>query len=59
MGLIFSPWVATKIFEWAIDIIKVDSNSSDNNFHWSQVILNYPGSVICDPLMTRVYKWNQ
>ena len=59
MGLLLPPWVTTRMFAWAMEIIKADPNSSDNAFHWSQVILNFPGSAIYDPSTPTVYIWNQ
>ena len=59
MDLLSLPWVTTRLFAWAMNIIKGDRNSSDNPFHWSQVILNCPGSAIYDTSIPIVYKWNQ
>ena len=59
MGVLSPPWVTTRLLSWAVEIIKGGLNSSENPCHWSQVILNCPGSVSYDPSVTRVYKLKQ
>ncbi len=58
MGMLPSPWVTTRLFAWAMEIIKGDRTEVLNPFHWSRVVLNCPGDPTYDPTMPRVYKWN-
>ena len=58
MGLVSSPYATTRIFAWAMEIIKGDRFDPANPFAWDKVILNLPGSESYDPSMPRVYKFN-
>ncbi len=59
MGLLSSPWVTTRLFAWAMEIIKGDRRDPRNPFHWTHVVLNCPGGMPSyDPTMPRLYKWN-
>ena len=58
MGLRSSPWVTTRLFAWAMEIIKGDRRDPLNPFHWTEVRLNLPGSSEYDPSSPRVYRWN-
>ena len=59
MGMLPSPWVTTRLFAWAMEILKGDRRDPSNPFHWSEVKLNLPGSSCYDPAMPRVFKWNE
>ena len=58
MGLVSSPFATTRIFAWAMEIIKGDRFDPANPFAWDKVILNLPGSESYDTSMPRVYKFN-
>ena len=58
MGMLPSPWVTTRLFAWAMEIIKGDHTCKANPFYWSSVEMNCPGSPNYDPSMPRAYKWN-
>mmetsp|Transcript_20683 Transcript_20683/g.30301 ORF Transcript_20683/g.30301 Transcript_20683/m.30301 type:complete len:1268 (-) Transcript_20683:9637-13440(-) len=58
MGLVPSPFVACRLFSWAMEIIKGDRRDPANPFHWNKVVLNLPGMQTFDQSMPRVYKWN-
>ena len=58
MGMLPSPWVTTRLFAWAMEIIKGDRTDESNPFHWSKVVLNCPGDPDYDPTLPRVFKWN-
>ena len=59
MGMLPSPWVTTRLFAWAMELMKGDRRDPKNPFHWSEVKLNLPGSSSYDPAMPRLYKWNE
>ena len=58
MGLLPSPWTTIRQFAWAMEVIKGDRRDPKNPFHWSEVILNCPGSRDYSPSMPRLYKWS-
>ena len=58
MGMLPSPWITTRLFAWAMEIIKGDRLDETNPFYWSEIVLNLPGMDTYDPSMPRVYKWN-
>ena len=58
MGLKPSPFICTRAFAWAMEIIKGNPNDPANPFFFDEVKLNLPGTVAYDPQLPRVYKWN-
>ena len=58
MGFTFSPFIAVRGHSVGMEHIIGNRRDTGNPFHWSSVILNYPGTPSYDPTMPRVYKWN-
>ena len=58
MGMMPSPWVTTRLFAWAMEVLKGDRRDQNNPFHWTEVKMNCPGSDSYDQSMPRVFKWN-
>ena len=58
MGLLSSPWVTTRLFAWAMEVIKGDRKDKGNPFHWNRVVMNCPGTDDYTPSMPRLYKWS-
>ena len=46
MGLVYSHFVTTIIFYWAMEMIKVERNMSSNPFFWDVFIKNSPVKTI-------------
>ncbi len=58
MGMRPSPFVTVRLFAWAMEIIKGDRMDPTNPFHWTQVVVNCPGTPEYNPSLPRLYKWN-
>ena len=46
MGLVYSHFVTTRIFYWAMEMIKVERNMSSNPFFWDVFIKNSPVTTL-------------
>jgi len=52
MGLKPSPYLATKFFHIAFDMVLGDRRDLDNVFHWTPIKLNLSGGVDYDELQS-------
>jgi hypothetical protein len=59
MGMRPSPFVTVRLFAWAMEIIKGDHMDPTNPFHWTNVVVNCPGTPEYNPSLPRLYyMWN-
>ena len=58
MGLVSSPFVATGIFSWSMEVITADKKRSSNIFFWDFVIQNSHGTTSYDHTIPVIYIWD-
>ena len=58
IGIIYSPFEATRMFVWGVEVIIGYHKDEANPFSWDSVVQNFPVTNEYDLNMPRLYWWD-
>jgi hypothetical protein len=53
------PYNAVRYFYWAEELARGNRKDPKNPLHYTEVVMNLPGTKTYDPTKPNIYKWNE